>query len=164
MSHSVVLTPSTWRMNLDGSSHFFHSCFFDRQENSHVSSKTREHNIPRIGHLSAKYSPQLATSLTLSLACFAQRNKLAVSLLSGWFVIATDTVLLTLSTRKLNLDASRHRLSLFCIPYLLCSGRFSKPHSEQFLRHLEPVRWCGLSYPQFITEACKGSAHPQVSK
>jgi len=75
-------------MNLDGSSHSFSHCFAlftfldqqeTRQDNNHVSlSKTQLNSW--IGHTTV--SPA-ATSLTLSLACFTQRNSLAVSLLSG---------------------------------------------------------------------------------
>jgi len=88
MSHNVALTLSTRRTNLDGS--FSHSftlfTFLDRQENwqenNRVSlSKTQLNSGSYwIGHTAV--SPA-ATSLTLSLACFAQRNSLAVSLLSG---------------------------------------------------------------------------------
>ena len=91
MSHSVVLTVSTQRTNLDGRIHSFsHSfalfTFFDQQEtqqeNNRVSlSKTRLNSGSYwIGHTTVRPA---ATSLTLSLACFAQRNSLAVSLLSG---------------------------------------------------------------------------------
>ena len=92
MPHSVALTLSTRRTNLDGSSHSFSHYFalftvLDRQETGQENtnrvslSKTQLNSGSYwIRHITV--SPA-ATSLTLSLACFTQRNSLAVSLLSG---------------------------------------------------------------------------------
>ena len=93
MPHSVALTLSTRRMNLDVSSHSFSHSFalftaLDRQE-------TRQENTNRVSLSKTQLNSgsywishttvvsPAATSLTLSLACFAQRNSLAVNLLSG---------------------------------------------------------------------------------
>jgi len=95
-------------------------------------------------------------------SCFAQRNSYAVSLLSSRGVVVTDNLTDTIVPRcgadtitgRVNLDVSRHHLSLYLALYLsnLLKEIF-RMSQHWFLHHFEPLRQCGLNYPQLITKA-----------
>jgi len=91
MSHSVVLTLSTWRMNLDGSSYSFSLSFtlftfLDQNENSRVSlsSGKTQLNTSVISHTTVSLAyPVCHFFVSIFSLLFILRNSLAVSLLSG---------------------------------------------------------------------------------
>ena len=114
MAHGVVLTLSTQRMNLDGSSY----------------------SLPHYCQLLVCYFLALST-------CFAQRNSLAVSTeLPLPLLHQYQGVALTPSTERANLNISRHHLSLYFalpLPAFLRDFFFKrlKMSRSQFLHHLD---------------------------
>jgi len=156
------------RTNLDGSSHSFSQSYLPQSTRNPARKWSCSLSKTQLNHNSGSYwigyttvSPA-ATSLTLSLACFAQRNSLAVTCHSGCHCHWCTSIKVIHSHYQLEWRISMlvgtvyHSISLFLYP--LHSGKFSRllrTGWHRFLCHLEPLRQCRFSYPQTV-----GSTHP----
>ena len=94
------------------------------------------------------------------ITCFAQRNSLAVSLLSGWLFTASDKLVSKRVAHPINSNGESWCwkapfIILFCFSFTHFTQENFLNYSEWVdICHLEPLRQCELGYPQLFTSAC----------